>query len=90
MDQMTELVVLRVVAVSSLFWFFVSEWMHHKQIERSYKKGFDNAIKTAVKQIEGEMNTFIREFRNDLEVLAEAVRRDEQSESTDAERTGKT
>lgn len=90
MDHMTELVVLRVVALSSLFWFFLSEWMHHQQIERSYKKGFDNAIKTAVKQIEGEMNTFIKDFRNDLEVLAEAVRRDEQSESADAERTRET
>jgi hypothetical protein len=85
---LTEVIVLRVIVLASLVWFAISEWRHHQQLEHAYKRGFDKAIKTAIKKIEQDMKQFINEFQEDLNILAKAVQKHDDNEQANETRTG--
>lgn len=83
---MTEDVILRVIVVSSLIWFCISEWRHSKQLDAMFEAGFKHAVKTHIKKVQDDIDTFYRDFKQDIQIIQEAIRRDD--EQADAKRTG--
>lgn len=82
---MTEDVILRVIVVSSLVWFCISEWRHSKQLDAMFQAGFRYAVKNHIKKVQDDIDQFYRDFKIDIEAIQEAIKRDD--EQADAERT---
>jgi hypothetical protein len=87
---MTEIVVLRVIAVASLIWFMLSEWRHHNQLAAAFTAGVKSAEKTMLKHTQMEIDDFIKEFRTELTVLVEAIKKDDDVQPADEARTSET
>jgi hypothetical protein len=76
--MMTELVLMRVIVISSLIWFMISEWRHAKQLDAMYEAGFNYAKKEYFKKLEEIMDECFEALKDDLNLVVEAIKRDDQ------------
>lgn len=62
---MTELVILRLLVISSMVWFIASEWFHSKQLDSAFNRGFRRARKIYMEH----HSEFLDDIYNDINLL---------------------